>query len=76
MGNGEWMFTRLTEDERPAGGTPCVLIGVRQYDAYDTVLVVDWMAERAAGYPKLKRFEGGKLWPNTYRHGQLSEYEA
>lgn len=47
--------------------------------AYDTpedaISTADWLNERAAGYPSLKKFEGGKLWPNTYRNGLLV-YEA
>jgi hypothetical protein len=37
----------------------------------DAQAVADWLNERAAGYPALKRFEGGACWPNTYRNGQL-----
>jgi rhodanese-related sulfurtransferase len=100
MHNGNWIFTRATGPEHPQGGTPCVIIGVRDYEAYEVVQLItpcviigvrdyviigvrdyeayevvqlitpcviigvrdyeayevvqliDWLAERAAGYPK------------------------
>lgn len=63
MHNGNWMFTRQVGPEHPQGGTPCVVIGVRDYEAYEVVKLVDWIADRAAGYPSLKKFEGGANWP-------------
>lgn len=52
MHNGNWMFTRQVGAEHPEGGTPCVIIGVRDYEAYEVVQLIDWLADRAAGYPK------------------------
>ncbi len=52
MGNGEWMITRNTEARALVGGTPCVLLGVRSYDAYELTKLVEWLDDRAAGYPK------------------------
>jgi hypothetical protein len=63
MHDGRWMFTRAIGPRTVSCGTPCQIIGVRTYDAYDAVLVVDWMAERELGYPLLKQFEGGANWP-------------
>ena len=62
MYNGRWMFTRRVDPENH-NGNQCEIITVRTYDAYDAVLIVDWMAEREAGYPNLKKFEGGANWP-------------
>lgn len=63
MTEGRWMFTRLREPRRPHGGTPCTVIGVRECSAIDALVTVEWLHERAAGYPSLKQFEGGANWP-------------
>jgi hypothetical protein len=62
MHDGRWMFTR-TIDPAKNFGNECEIIGVREYEAYDAVLVVDWLADRKAGYPSLAKFEGGANWP-------------
>ena len=41
----------------------CEIIGIRTCEAYDALMTVEWLEERAAGYPSLKRFEGGANWP-------------
>ena len=74
MYDGRWMFTRRIDPEEH-NGNQCTIIGIRTCDGYEAVQIVEWLAERAAGYPSLAKFEGGKLWPNTYRNGQLV-YEA
>lgn len=48
MGSGRWMFTRAVE----VGSVDSVCIGVRDYDPYDIVGIVDWLAARDAGYPR------------------------
>ncbi len=53
MHDGRWMFTRTTGEPATTDGTPCEIIGIRDYRAYEIVKIVEWMAERAAGYPKL-----------------------
>lgn len=65
MGNGRWMFTRTLEPRRAVGGTLCEIIGVREYKAYEALLVVEWLAERAKGYPTL---------PMIYMYGEHSEF--
>jgi hypothetical protein len=35
----------------------------RSYTETEAVAVAKWLNERAAGYPRLARYEGGKLWP-------------
>ena len=32
-------------------------------DRRDAQAVADWLADRRAGYPSLKKFEGGANWP-------------
>lgn len=58
-----WLFTRTTEPRRLVGGTACEVIGSREYEAYEIVKLVEWLADRKAGYPSLKQFEGGANWP-------------
>lgn len=61
-----WLFTRTTEPRRLVGGTACEVIGSREYEAYEIVKLVEWLADRKAGYPSLKQFEGGANWPNAH----------
>jgi hypothetical protein len=65
MHDGRWMFVRRIDPEEN-NGNQCTIIGVRHYEAYDAVQVVQWLADRADGYSSLKRFEGGANWPNVY----------
>lgn len=59
-----WLFTRTTEPRRLVGGTACEVIGSREYEAYEIVKLVEWLADRKAGYPSLMKFEHGANWPH------------
>jgi hypothetical protein len=52
MHDGNWLFSRTTEPRRLVGGTACVVIGIRDYEPYEIMQIVDWLADRRAGYPK------------------------
>lgn len=51
MHDGRWMFTRRIDPEEH-NGNQCEIIGIRTYEGCDVVAVVDWLNDRAAGYPK------------------------
>lgn len=36
---------------------------MEEYSAQDLMAIRALVYERAVGYPNLKKFEGGKLWP-------------
>lgn len=45
------------------GCGPRMVQSGQSYTLADCIYVEDWLAEREAGYPKLKQFEGGANWP-------------
>jgi hypothetical protein len=51
MYDGRWIFTRRI-DPAQHNGNECTIIGIRDYEPYDIVQIVDWLADRKAGYPK------------------------
>lgn len=63
MHDGNWLFTQTTEPRRLVGGTACRIVGRRDYESYEIVKIVDWLADRKAGYPSLQQFEDGNNWP-------------
>lgn len=51
MHDGRWMFTRRIDPEEH-NGNQCTIIGIRECKAIDALVTVEWLHERAAGYPK------------------------
>jgi hypothetical protein len=63
-GVGEWMVITCTlEPRRLVGGTLVDIAGIIKDTRENAQLTVDWLNDRAAGYPNLAKFEGGANWP-------------
>lgn len=48
---------------QPEGANGGYLTAGQDYSVADRRAVATWLNDREAGYPSLKRFEGGKNWP-------------
>jgi hypothetical protein len=51
------------DDGQPQGSNGGFFTAGQGYTAADKVAVLEWLIQRGRGYPSLKRFEGGALWP-------------
>lgn len=50
-------------DDQPDGSNGGFITAGQGYSLEDTLTVKQWLNDRAAGYPSLKKFEGGANWP-------------